>query len=208
MYGSAIVSCGTRPIAAQTWRKDLGIRPQIANVRGVLAQFQISCGGNDIGGFGGDIAFNAAGCGAGARNRSGQPGAGVHGDDWRSAGTMYYADLVDDGTLVNTRCERLAGEASLWVGDFSSFELNNGKRELGAAAGSPGLYGSDVTERQLLCRRETDEQRVPAVLVRQQPRSCVGRKAVGQLVVASPRRHGCFGCAPVRRTQERRVHAP
>src|SRR5258708_926663 len=41
----------------QHWKKDLGVVPQITNVRTILADFQASCGGNGLGNFGGRIAF-------------------------------------------------------------------------------------------------------------------------------------------------------
>ena len=37
-------------------------------------------------------------------------------------GPSFFTPGVPDGTLCNTTCARLAGEASLWRGDFSQFE--------------------------------------------------------------------------------------
>ena len=49
---------------------------------------------------------------------------------------------IPDGTLVNTECRRLAGEASLWVGDFSRFELNNGSAQWALLPGPPVYTGA------------------------------------------------------------------
>ena len=86
--------------SGKNWRKDLGVVPQIINVRTVLSQFQSSCGGNGVGGFGGPIAVRRRRCAAGARGRSGKSGARVHGDDWRSAWTDV---LLGQGDGWNAR---------------------------------------------------------------------------------------------------------
>ena len=45
--------------------------------------------------------------------------------------------------LSTPRCGRLAGEASLWLGDFSRFELNNGSAQWGLLPGPPVYTGRD-----------------------------------------------------------------
>lgn len=125
----------------QTWKQDLGVVPQITNVRTILSGFQTSCGGNGVGNFGGQIAFAAGDAAQLLALEPGNPSRVYMVTSGGALGPTYYADHVPDGTLVNTDCRRLADEASLWVGDFSRFELNNGNAQWALLPGPPVYSG-------------------------------------------------------------------
>ena len=126
----------------QTWNMDLGVGRQINNVRQVLAAFQVGCGGNGVGGFGGAIAFNSGDAPQILAVDPSNPARVFLATLGGALGPTYYHDKVPDGTLVNTDCRRLAGEASLWVGDFSRFELNNGRAQWALLPGPPVYSGA------------------------------------------------------------------
>jgi photosystem II stability/assembly factor-like uncharacterized protein len=128
----------------QSWRKDRGVVSQIANVRSVLSEFQVSCGGNDIGGFGGEIQYAAGDAAQVLAIDPGNPARVFMATTGGALGPTYYSSKVQDGTLVNTRCERLAGEASLWLGDFTRFELNNGSASWELLPG-PAVYTGETS---------------------------------------------------------------
>ena len=111
--------------AGQSWRMDKGVAA-IRTKRQKIDAFQKSCDPKaGVGGFGGTI---ASAVGDGAHVLAVEPGR-----PWRvylaatggANGPTYYDDKVSDGTAVNTDCRRLAGEASLWVGDFWNFEASS-----------------------------------------------------------------------------------
>lgn len=123
--------------AGQKWKRDLGVGSQIKNVRQVLAAFQVSCGGSGVGNFGGKIAYAAGDAPQVLAVEPGNPAKVYLATTGGALGPTYYHDKVADGTLVNTDCRRLAGEASLWLGDFSQFELNNGRAQWALLPGPP-----------------------------------------------------------------------
>jgi hypothetical protein len=127
--------------AGQTWKMDLGVVPQIKNVRQILGDFQVSCGGDRVGNFGGRIAFAGSDAPQVLAVDPGNPARVFLATTGGALGPTYYHDKVDDGTLVNTDCRRLAGEASLWVGDFSRFELNNNNAQWALLPGPPVYSG-------------------------------------------------------------------
>jgi len=124
----------------QMWKMDLGVVPQINNVRTILAGFQTSCGGDGVGKFGGKIAFAAGDAPQILAVEPGNPAKVYLATTGGALGPSYYSEILD-GTLVNTDCKRLAGEASLWVGDFSQFELNNGNSQWTLLPGPPVYTG-------------------------------------------------------------------
>jgi hypothetical protein len=125
----------------RTWKMDLGVVPQIKNVRELLADFQKSCGGNGVGNFGGKIAFSGGDAPQILAVEPGNPANVYLATTGGALGPTYYHDKVPDGTLVNTDCKRLADEASLWVGDFSHFELNNNNAQWTLLPGPPVYSG-------------------------------------------------------------------
>ena len=128
--------------AGQTWNMDLGVTRQINNVRQVLAAFQVGCGGNGVGNFGGAIAFGSGDAPQILAVDPSNPAKVFLATTGGALGPTYYHDKVPDGTLVNTDCRRLAGEASLWVGDFSRFELNNRRAQWALLPGPPVYSGA------------------------------------------------------------------
>lgn len=130
--------------AGQTWKMDLGVVPQIVNVRKVLGDFQASCGGRPVDNFGGRIAFAAGNAPQILALDPGNPARVFLATTGGALGPTYYDDKLPDGTLVNTDCRGLASEASLWVGDFSRFELNNNKAQWALLPGPP-LYSGVST---------------------------------------------------------------
>ncbi len=125
----------------ESWTMDAGVVPQIKNVRQALAAFQSSCGGNPMGNFGGRTAFGAGDAAQVLAVDPQNPARVFLATTGGALGPTYYHDKVPDGTLVNTDCRRLAGEASLWVGDFSRFELNNGSAQWTLLPGPPVYSG-------------------------------------------------------------------
>lgn len=105
-----------------TWRMDNGIAT-IITARQQLSAFQQTCnppGG--IGGFAGQIAGAVGDAATTLAIEPGNPARVYFALGGGANGPTYYNSKVPDGTLVNTDCRRLAGEASLWVGDFTAFE--------------------------------------------------------------------------------------
>ena len=123
--------------AGQEWKIDQGVTKQIVNVRKVLADFQISCGGAGVGNFGGKIAYAVGDAPQVLAVEPGNPAKVYLATTGGALGPTYYHDNVPNGTLVNTDCRRLAGEASVWVGDFSQFELNNERAQWALLPGPP-----------------------------------------------------------------------
>lgn len=104
-----------------TWMPDAGVST-ITAVRAQLSAFQRACNpAAGIGGFGGAIS-GAVGDAASVLAVEPRSPARVYLVTGGGAnGPTYYSGTVPDGTPVNTDCLRLAGEASLWVGDYTSF---------------------------------------------------------------------------------------
>jgi photosystem II stability/assembly factor-like uncharacterized protein len=133
--------------AGQTWTMDLGVVPQIRNVRQVLAAFQAGCGAPGVvGNFGGKIADAGGDAPQVLAVEPGNPAKVYLATLGGANGPTYYHDRdgtpkVPDGTPVNTDCKRLAGEASLWVGDFSNFELNQNNAQWAQLPGPPVYFG-------------------------------------------------------------------
>jgi hypothetical protein len=130
----------------QNWKRDLGVGPQVRNVRTVLAQFQAgTCGSTSpVGNFGAAIAYNNGDAAQILAIEPGNPKRVFMATTGGALGPCYYHDKLKDGKLVNTECIRLAGEASLWVGDFSAFELNNSNAQWTLLPGPP-VYSGETT---------------------------------------------------------------
>ena len=125
------------------WKRDAGVATQILNVRAVLSAFQSNCDPNaGIGGFGGRIAFAGGDAAQILAVDPTNPAKVYMATTGGALGPTYYSDKVPNGTLVNTRCERLAGEASLWLGDFTNFQLNNGRASWELLPGPPVYTGA------------------------------------------------------------------
>jgi photosystem II stability/assembly factor-like uncharacterized protein len=140
--GDSVVRYSTD--GGQNWRVDLGVIPQIVNVRTVLGAFQSGCGGNAAGPFGGGISLGAGNAPQILAIEPGNPARVYMATTGGALGPTYYHDQVPDGTLVNTDCRRLAGEASVWLGDFSAFELNNERAQWALLPGPPVYSGGST----------------------------------------------------------------
>ncbi len=108
------------PDGGNSWSLDNGVTT-INTARSNLAAFQVSCSGNGVNGFGG-----MAGPVLGSNPQilavePGNPAKVYLATEGGALGPCYYDGNVPDGTPVNTDCRRLAGEGSLWYGDFSQF---------------------------------------------------------------------------------------
>src|SRR5438045_9171659 len=106
---------------------DLGVSRQINNVRQVLAAFQVSCGGNGVGGFGGTIAFGSGDAPQILAGDPSNPAKVFLATTGGALGPTYYNGEVHDGTPGNTDCRRLAGGASSVEGESTRFESNTGR---------------------------------------------------------------------------------
>jgi hypothetical protein len=110
------------PDGGNTWSVDNGVST-INTARSKLAVFQQgTCKSTGpVNGFGGMSATNS---GSNAQTLAVEPGnpAKVYlATEGGAFGPCFYDGNIADGTLVNTDCKRLAGEGSLWYGDFSQF---------------------------------------------------------------------------------------
>jgi len=131
-----------------TWKQDMGVATIEAS-RAALNALRLSCfpGDTGIGGFGGstDITFAQ---GAGAKLLAIEPGnpARVYmATEGAANGPNYYeTNVVPDGTPVNTTCARFAGEASVWMGDFTQFSSMNPVAQWTSLPGPPVYYGGST----------------------------------------------------------------
>jgi hypothetical protein len=112
-----------------TWRFDLGTS-RITSARQPISDFLVGCAiaagkpPSPLPSFAGGT---AAAVGSGPHIMAVEPGnpARIYLATRGAAnGLSYYNDKNDpvDGTPCNISCKRVAGEASLWLGDFSQFE--------------------------------------------------------------------------------------
>ena len=129
------------------WTQDAGVATINAS-RAALDALRLTCDPNDtgIGGFGGstDITFAQ---GAGAKMLAIEPGTPARvymATEGAANGPTYYDPAVPDGTLCNTVCARLAGEASVWLGDFSQFSTMNPMAQWTSLPGPPVYYGGST----------------------------------------------------------------
>ena len=105
-----------------TWTQDSSTT--ITDARQALHDFQNAClgGVGGLGGFGGGIAYAVGTAGQTLAIEPRNPAVIYLATEGGANGPSFYTKGVDNGTLCNTTCDRLAGEASLWRGDFSQFE--------------------------------------------------------------------------------------
>jgi hypothetical protein len=109
----------------QAWRRDKGVAT-INATRAVLNAFQMGCDPNaGIGGYGGAPSYAGGDAPQIIAVEPGNPNRVYLATTGGALGPTYYSDKVPDGTPVNARCQRLAGEASLWLGDYSQFEAGS-----------------------------------------------------------------------------------
>lgn len=102
----------------RTWKSDAGVAT-INATRQQLSDFMQTCDPNaGVGGFGGSTAYAGGDAAQILAVEPGNPASVYLATGGGANGPAYYS-AVPDGTPVNTDCRRLAGEASLWVGDFS-----------------------------------------------------------------------------------------
>lgn len=112
-----------------TWTLDGGT-DRLTSERQILSDFQVACqiaAGRDPSPMPRFAGGTASGPGSGAHILAVEPGnpAKVYlAAKGGANGPSYYnkAGNPPDGTPCNTQCARLAGEASLWLGDFSQFD--------------------------------------------------------------------------------------
>ncbi len=119
------------------WRIDNG-GATIKAVRQQLDAFQKTCNPNaGVGGFGGAISGAVGNAARILAIEPGNPQRVYLATTGGANGPTYYHDKVSDGTPVNTDCRRLAGEASLWVGDFRNFDAAGGSAQWSLLPGPP-----------------------------------------------------------------------
>ncbi len=153
-----------------TWTADMGVTT-ITDARQVLHDFQNAClgGVNGLGGFGGAIAPATGTAGQTLALEPGNPAVVYLATEGGANGPSFFTPGVPDGTLCNTTCARLAGEASLWRGDFSQFE-STGAAQWTLLPGPP-IAADTTPSGNALRGHEGDERGVPRVLLGQQPRA-------------------------------------
>lgn len=105
-----------------TWTRDASTT--IVDTRQDLHDFQNAClgGVGGLGPFGNSIADAGGMAGQTLALEPNNPAVVYLAADGGANGPSFFTKGVPDGTLCNTTCARLAGEASLWRGDFSQFE--------------------------------------------------------------------------------------
>ena len=130
-----------------TWRFDPGTS-RITSTRQTVSDFQVACAiaagqpPSPLPSFAGGT---AAAVGSGAHIIAVEPGnpsriyLAARG---AANGPSYYnnGNVPPDGTPCNTNCKRLAGEASLWLGDFGQFETLH-QAKWGQLGGPPVYTG-------------------------------------------------------------------
>ncbi|MFO0991272.1 MAG: hypothetical protein U1E67_05015 [Hyphomicrobiales bacterium] len=127
--------------AGLTWRMDNGVAT-IVTTRQQLDAFQKSCDPNaGVGGLGGSISGAVGDAAQILAIEPGTPSRVYLATGGGANGPSYYRREVPDGTLVNTDCRRLGGEASLWVGDFTAFETS-GSAQWRLLPGPPDYFGA------------------------------------------------------------------
>lgn len=128
-----------------TWAMDSGAST-ISSARAAINTKRQMCfgpGDPGIGGFAGAITIQFAG-GTAGRTLAVQPDnpervfMAVEG---MANGPSFYGP-VPDGTLCNTDCMRMAGEGSLWAGDFSQFGYGNPQAQWTQLPGPPVYFGT------------------------------------------------------------------
>ena len=126
-----------------SWSFDHGVSV-INAARASLAAFQRGCGSTDpVGTFGNMTATGTTDTSAPQilAVEPGNPARVYLATIGGAFGPTYYNDtgIPPDGTQANTTCKRLAGEGSLWYGDFSQF-ANTGAAQWEELPG-PNIYG-------------------------------------------------------------------
>jgi hypothetical protein len=140
--GDNIISYSTN--GGTTWTTDAGASA-IITARNVLNAFRKTCVPNDmgIGKFGSstDIQFAGGPGGTVLAVEPGNPARVYMATEGAANGPSFYAKVAD-GTICNTDCGRLAGEASLWIGDFSQFSAANPIAQWAQLPGPPVYFGT------------------------------------------------------------------
>lgn len=128
-----------------TWAMDNGVSTINSARQVVNAKRKMCFGANDpgIGGFAGAITIQFAGGTAGQilAVQPGNPARVFLATEGAANGPSFYGP-VPDGTLCNTDCNRMAGEGSLWVGDFSQFSPINRNAQWASLPGPPVYFGT------------------------------------------------------------------
>ncbi len=126
-----------------TWSADAGAATILA-ARKVVNDFQKTCDPKaGVGGFAGGIAYAGGTAGQILAVEPGQPTRVYLATEGAANGPSFYNGNVPDGTACNTMCGRLAGEGSLWVGDFSQFDqVSNATAQWEWLPGPPVYYGN------------------------------------------------------------------
>lgn len=127
------------------WTMDNGVSA-INTARQVVNIKRKNCFGavdQGIGGFGGAITIQFAGGTAGQTLavQPGNPARVFLATEGAANGPSFYGPVAD-GTPCNTDCNRMAGEGSLWVGDFSQFSPTNPKAVWVLLPGPPVYFGT------------------------------------------------------------------
>ncbi len=124
----------------QAWASDGGVAT-IDTTRQQLSEFQQTCEPPaSVGSFGGKTRYAAGNAPQILAVEPGNPSRVYLATVEGANGPTYYSTMVKDGTPVNTDCRRLAGEASLWLGDFGQFE-SSGSAQWSLLPGPPVYTG-------------------------------------------------------------------
>lgn len=125
-----------------TWRADAGAAI-VKTSRALTSAFIVANGGRAISAFAGQTFDFGDAQAIGAQALAIEPGNPQHLYLAASGGTFgpsFFRSGVADGTGCNTVPERLAGEGSIWFGDFTGFEAS-GAAQWQAVPGPP-VYSS------------------------------------------------------------------
>ena len=145
VYAAGDSQISYSPNGGRTWFMDAGAS-RITAARQFLNDFRKACDPNNggIGGFAGQIQIQNTDGTAGRilAVEPGNPARVYMATQGAANGPSFYAPVPDGTTFCNTDCRRLAGEGSLWLGDFSHFSRTNTTAQWTQLPGPPVYFGT------------------------------------------------------------------
>lgn len=126
-----------------TWAMDNGVSTINSARQVVNAKRKMCFGATDpgIGGFAGRIQYAVGTAGQILAVEPGNPARVYLATEGAANGPSFYGPVAD-GTACNTDCKRMAGEGSLWLGDFSQFTSSNRNAQWASMPGPPVYFGT------------------------------------------------------------------